>query len=98
GAPVYTSLYRERSTFPEFARMDVRVSSLDHLRVDGGFRALAPLYPLAFRRLGTLAHDVVISSTSGWAHGVRTAPETTHIVYCHPPARWPYRRGELLGR
>ena len=93
GAPVYTSLYHERSTFPEFAGIDVRVTQLQRLHVDGGFRALAPLYPLAFRDLGTLAHDVVISSSSGWAHGVRTAPDTTHIVYCHTPARWLYQPG-----
>lgn len=97
-APVYTSLYRERSTFSEFARVDMRVSALHHLRIDGGFRALAPLYPLAFRGLGTLSHEVVISSTSGWAHGIRTAPESIHIVYCHTPARWLYRANEHLGR
>jgi glycosyltransferase involved in cell wall biosynthesis len=33
----------------------------------------------------------VISSSSGWAHSVRTAPDTLHIVYCHTPARWLYR-------
>jgi glycosyltransferase involved in cell wall biosynthesis len=98
GAPMYTSLYRERSTFPEFARVEMRVSALHHLRVDRSFRALAPLYPLAFRGLGTLPHEVVISSTSGWAHGIRTAPGSTHIVYCHTPARWLYRADEHLGR
>lgn len=97
-APVYTSLYRPRSTFPEFAGLDVRVSPLNRLPVDRHFRALAPLYPLAFRSLGELSEDVVISSSSGWAHGVRTAPGSLHIVYCHTPARWLYRRQEHLGR
>ena len=98
GAPVYTSLYRPASTFPEFAELDVRVSPLNRLPVDQHFRALAPLYPLAFRSLGRLSQDVVISSSSGWAHGVRTAPGSLHIVYCHTPARWLYRRQEHLGR
>jgi glycosyltransferase involved in cell wall biosynthesis len=96
-ASLYTSLYRPASTFPEFASLAVRTSRLNRLPVDRGFRALAPLYPLAFRSLGRLAEDVVISSTSGWAHGVRTAPGSLHIVYCHTPARWLYRTDEHLG-
>lgn len=98
GSPLYTSLYRPGSTFSEFAQLDVRVSSLDRLPVDAHFRALAPLYPLAFRSLGELSEQVVISSSSGWAHGVRTAPGSLHVVYCHTPARWLYRREAHLGR
>lgn len=98
GSPVYTSLYRAPSTYAAFAAEDVRVSSLDRIPVDAGFRALAPLYPLAFRSLGTLQQEVVISSSSGWAHGVRTAPESLHVVYCYTPARWLYRSDDYLGR
>jgi glycosyltransferase involved in cell wall biosynthesis len=98
GAPVYTSLYRPASTFPEFAHLDVRRSGLDRLPVDAGFRALAPLYPFAFHHFGPLPQQLVISSTSGWAHGVQTAPDATHVVYCHTPARWLYGGGEHLGR
>jgi glycosyltransferase involved in cell wall biosynthesis len=96
-APIYTSLYRPRSTLPEFQRLDVRTSWLDRVPVDGAFRSLAPLYPAAFRSLGTFEQDLVISSSSGWAHGVRTAPGSTHLVYCYTPARWLYRPGEYLG-
>jgi glycosyltransferase involved in cell wall biosynthesis len=97
GTPIYTSLYRPASTFPKFRSEAVRTSPLDRLPVDAGFRALAPLYPLAFRALGTLSEEVVISSSSGWAHGVRTSASSLHIVYCHTPARWLYRSGEHLG-
>jgi glycosyltransferase involved in cell wall biosynthesis len=37
----------------------------------------------------------VISSSSGWAHSVRTAPHTFHVVYCHAPARWLYEAEHL---
>lgn len=90
-APIYTSLYRPGSTFPEFADRDIRTSFLDRLPVRNGFRNLFPLYPAAFRALGKLEADLVVASSSGWAHGVRTAPGTTHAVYCHTPARWLYR-------
>ncbi len=86
-APVYTSLYRPDSTFERFSSRDVRTTPLDRLPVDQGFRALFPLYPSAFRALGTLDVDVVISSSTGWAHAVRTSERAFHVVYCHAPAR-----------
>ncbi|HEY2637330.1 MAG TPA: glycosyltransferase [Solirubrobacteraceae bacterium] len=95
-APIYTSFYRAGSTFPEYGDRDIRRSFIDRLPVDRGFRSLAPLYPAAFRSLGTLEHDLVISSSSGWAHGVRTAPGATHVVYCYAPARWLYGQTPFL--
>ncbi|MEJ7825962.1 MAG: glycosyltransferase, partial [Solirubrobacteraceae bacterium] len=89
-APIYTSLFRPQSTFPEFSGHDVRTSPLDRLPVDKGFRNLFPLYPAAFRSMGRLSQDVVISSSSGWAHGVRTEEDSFHVVYCYTPARWLY--------
>lgn len=94
-APIYTSLYRPDSTFPEFAEREVLTTVLSRLRTDRGFRKLFPLYPAAFRGLGTLRQDLVVSSSSGWAHGVRTGGETTHVVYCHTPARWLYGEEHL---
>lgn len=90
GAPIYTSLYRRASTFPEFEQFELRTSLLDRLPVDAGFRNLFPLYPMAFRSLGAISGDLVISSSSGWAHAVRTSDDTFHAVYCHTPARWLY--------
>lgn len=95
-APIYTSLYRPGSTFSAFGEHDVRTSFLDRFPVDASFRALLPLYPAAFRSLGRLDHDIVISTSSGWAHGVRTAPSTLHVVYCHAPARWLYESDRYL--
>jgi hypothetical protein len=95
-APIYTSLYRAGSTFPGFGAADVYTSPLHWLPVDRGFRNLFPLYPAAFRAFGALEHDVVISSSSGWAHSVRTAASSFHVVYCHAPARWLYGGEHLV--
>lgn len=94
-APIYTSLYRAASTFPQFAGRDVRASWLNRLPVDRGFRNLFVLYPSAFRSFGVLDHDVVVSSSSGWAHSVRTSERTFHAVYCYTPARWLYGNEHL---
>lgn len=89
-APLYTSIYRPESTFPEFADVDVRTSPLQRLPVDKHFRALFPAYPWAFSSFGELDADVVISSSSAWAHAVTTSPRAFHVVYCYTPARWLY--------
>jgi len=94
-APIYTSLYRPDSTFDEFRGRDIRTSFLDRLPVDRGFRNLFPIYPAAFRSLGELAGNVVLASSSGWAHSARVARGTMHVVYCHTPARWLYRADYL---
>jgi len=89
-APLYTSLYRPSSTFPQYSTLDVRTSFVDRLPVDRHFRALFALYPAAFRVLGPIDAELVISSSSGWAHTVRTSARAFHAVYCYTPARWLY--------
>jgi glycosyltransferase involved in cell wall biosynthesis len=94
-APVFTSLYEPATTFPEFGRRDVRTSWLDRSRVLRERHRLAlPLLPIAFPTLRVDA-DVVVCSSSGWAHGIRT--NGRKIVYCHSPAKWLYRRDDYLG-
>jgi glycosyltransferase involved in cell wall biosynthesis len=94
-APIYTSLYRAGSTFPGFERHQIRGTFLDRLPVDRGFRNLFPLYPPAFHMLGEIDADVVLASSSGWAHMARASSRALHVVYCYTPARWLYRYEHL---
>jgi len=94
-APIYTSLYRPQSTFAEFRGRDIRTSFLDRLPVDRGFRNLFPLYPAAFSSFGEIDADIVIASSSGWAHMARAVESAVHVVYCYTPARWLYRKDYL---
>jgi glycosyltransferase involved in cell wall biosynthesis len=95
-SPLYTSLYLRDGTFPEFHGADIRLTQLDRF---GPFRRnhrlAAPLMALAFSRL-ELDADVVICSSSGWAHGIQAAGRK--IVYCHTPARWLYQEDRYFGR
>ena len=96
GAPVYTSVYDPAGTFPEFSDVDVRplwMDRLESLRRDHR-RGLA-LYPLAFGRLEVDA-DVVLCSSSGFAHGVRT--QGRKVVYCYTPPRWLYDQADAYLR
>jgi glycosyltransferase involved in cell wall biosynthesis len=94
-APIYTSLYRPDSTFEEFRGRDIRTSFLDRIPADRGFRNLFPLYPAAFWSFGKIDADVVVASSSGWAHMARAGEGAVHVVYCYTPARWLYRAEHL---
>ena len=88
-ADVFTAVYDERGTEGRFAHRRVRASFLQRLRPTArSFRALLPLYPRAMEALDLSAYDLVVSSSSAWAHGVRVGPGAVHVCYCHNPFRY----------
>lgn len=88
GAVLHTALWDPAATFPEFADHDVRTSALDRVPVvRRDLRIALPLLAGTFGRLQLAPADVVVCSSSGWSHGVRTG-STPKVVYCHTPARW----------
>jgi glycosyltransferase involved in cell wall biosynthesis len=94
-APIYTSLYEPATTFAEYAEHDVRTSPLNRVAAFRREHRLAlPVLAPVFSRWEVEA-DVVLCSSSGWAHGIRTtAPK---VVYCHAPARWLYQTDAYVG-
>ena len=46
------------------------------------------LYPMALPSLDLSKYDLVVSSSSGYAKGVRTSKDAIHVCYCHTPMRW----------
>ena len=61
---------------------------------------LLPLYPHAIESLDLRGYDIVISSSSAWAHGVLVDPGAVHVCYCHNPFRyaWTEREATLRAR
>jgi len=95
GAPIHTSVFNPDRTYPELGELDIRVSPLDRVRVLREHHRVAfPLLAPTFSGLRVDA-DVVLCSSSGWAHGVHTTGRK--VVYCHAPARWLYQRQRYLG-
>lgn len=91
-APIYTLLYN-RDNYPE---LDGRVYE-SFLRRFPKFmkkrpRYLMPLIPPAIESFDLSGFDIVISSSCAYSKNILTQPETTHISYCHSPARlyWDY--------
>jgi len=88
-APLFTSIY-DKSVMPEeFAAMDIRTSFMQKLPlVFKYFKLYLLLYPLAFRGFNLSAFDVVLSSTTAFAKGVRKRRGALHFCYCNTPARF----------
>ena len=94
-APIYTTLFEPSTTFPEFSDLDVRPSTLNRIGfLRKNHRAALPLLPFASSSIEIDA-DVVLTSTSGWAHGFHTSGRK--LVYCYSPARWLYESQMYLG-
>jgi glycosyltransferase involved in cell wall biosynthesis len=88
-APIFTLLYDEHGTHGRFAGRAITTSFLQRLGVDQrSFRRLLALYPLAAERLRPPACDVVLSSSSAFAHGLRVPAGAVHVCYCHAPFRY----------
>ena len=94
-AEIHTLFYEPDQTYPEYRGMRIRTSPLNRV---GLFRrdprlALPLLAPFASRM--RIDADVVIASSSGWAHAFPTRGKK--LVYCHSPARWLYLPKDYLG-
>jgi glycosyltransferase involved in cell wall biosynthesis len=100
-APIYTTVYDEEGTEGRFAGREVNTSFLQRLRPTARtFRTLLPLYPAAIESFDLSGYDIVVSSSSAWAHAIICDERTTHLCYCHNPFRyvWNDRDRALAGR
>ena len=100
-ADVFTAVYDEQGTEGRFAARSPQASFLQRLRPTARtFRPLLPLYPHAIESLDLRGYDIVVSSSSAWAHGVLVDPGAVHVCYCHNPFRyaWSEREATLAAR
>lgn len=95
GAPLYTTLYDPAGTYPEFRDVRMVTSFLNRLpALRRDHRRALPLLPAAASSLRIDA-DVVVASSSAYAHGFPTAGRK--VVYYHSPARFLYLPEQYLG-
>ena len=88
-ADVFSPIYDEQGTEGRLVDRNVQSSFLQ--RVHPGkrtFRGLLPLYPAAIRSFDLSGYDLVISSSSAWAHAAWRGEDATHVCYCHNPFRY----------
>jgi glycosyltransferase involved in cell wall biosynthesis len=97
GARLLTSCWNPKASYPEFRQHRIEtlwVNRVPAFRRDP--RLAFPFLASAFRRHAITDADVVVCSTSGWAHQVSTP--AAKVVYCHSPARWLYQPDDYLAR
>jgi glycosyltransferase involved in cell wall biosynthesis len=99
-ADLFTAIYDPRGTEGRFAHRSVNTSFLQRLRPTArSFRPLLPFYPYAMEALDLSGYDLVVSSSSAWAHGVIVDPDAVHVCYCHNPFRYAWNaRDETLNQ
>ncbi len=87
-ADIFTAVYDETGTEGRFAGRRIHTSFVQRLRPSARtFRAWLPLYPSAIESFDLSDYDLVVSSSSAWAHAVLPAEGSLHVSYCHNPVR-----------
>jgi glycosyltransferase involved in cell wall biosynthesis len=99
-ADLFTAVYDVEGTEGRFSGRRVHSSFLQHLRPSSSnFRAFLPLYPAAIESFDLSGYELVVSSSSAWAHGVRCDEQAVHVSYCHNPFRYAWSdREKTLAR
>lgn len=88
-ADIYTLLHDPDATANRYAGRRVTPSYLQRLGLrQHNFRRALPLFPRAAESLPLQDHEIVVSSSSAFAHGVRPTPAAIHVCYCHSPFRY----------
>lgn len=88
-ADIFTHVYDPAAISETINRHKVFTTFINRLpKAKKWYQSYLPLMPLALDQLDLSDYDLVISSESGPAKGVVTAPDATHICYCHSPMRY----------
>ena len=91
-ATLFALVHVKGSVSSVIERMPLRTSFIQHMPFAGRrYRHYLPLFPSAVRRFDLSEFDCVISSHHCVAKGVRTAPGSLHVCYCHTPMRYIWR-------
>lgn len=87
-APIFV-LFHERGKVQGFEQAKIKQSFIGKIPLaKKRYQWFLPWMPLATERHNLHDFDVVLSSTSAFAKGVLTRPDTMHICYCHTPTRY----------
>lgn len=88
-APIYTHACKRSALSPALAQHPIHETFI--ARLPGAHKSCQkylPLMPTALQRLDLSNYDLLISSESGPAKGIRKPSHTKHLCYCHTPMRY----------
>jgi glycosyltransferase involved in cell wall biosynthesis len=88
-ADLYSTVALPECMPAELKNVPVHTSWMQRLpKLRDYYRLYFLLYPFGVSSLDLSKYDLVISSSSGYAKGVRTNRDAIHVCYCHTPMRW----------
>ncbi|MUT68056.1 glycosyltransferase [Paenibacillus sp. NEAU-GSW1] len=88
-APIYTTIADRNKLLPELREAAIHTTWMQRIpRIKRFFKLFFWLYPFAVRSIDLREYDIVISSSSAYAKGVRISRDGVHICYCHAPMRF----------
>lgn len=89
-APIYTTFYTPEKLDDKLKGLNVKTSFLQRNKPVYDHKKYFPLMPLAFSRFKMNDYDVILSSSSSCAKGVKKRKDAVHICYIHTPMRYAY--------
>ena len=95
-ADIYTLFYDKELYGDYISNHKIYTSILNKPFLRKYYQKLFPLYPLAIKSLKLKEdYDLIISSESGPAKGIKIHNKTTHICYIHSPMRYAWSHQEM---
>ncbi|MGG1876584.1 glycosyltransferase [Paenibacillus cisolokensis] len=88
-APIYTTIIDRDKLMPEL--QDAVIHTTWMQRIPGilhRFKLFFWLYPFAVGSMRLKGYDLILSSSSAYAKGVRKERGALHVCYCHSPMRF----------
>ncbi|WP_435169806.1 glycosyltransferase [Paenibacillus glycanilyticus] len=88
-APIYTTIVDREKLLPELRNADIRSTWMQRIpNILRDFKLYFWLYPFAVRSMDFENYDIIISSSSAYAKGIRKPDQAVHLCYCHSPMRF----------
>jgi glycosyltransferase involved in cell wall biosynthesis len=98
-APMYTTVDLRKQLPPNLKNAEVRRSWMQRLPINRkNHRNYFLIYPFAIESLDFCEFDLILSSSTGFAKGVKKRSGAIHINYCHAPMRWVWRYADYAAR
>jgi len=99
-AVLFSLVHAKGACSPIIERMEIRTSFLQSMpRGVTNYQHYLPLFPAAVGQLDMRGFDLIISSSSAVAKGVRVPAGAHHVCYCHTPMRYIWDQfDEYFGR
>ncbi len=89
-APIYTTFYTPEKLDDKLKGLNVKTSFLQRQKPVYNHKKYFPLMPMAFSKMKVKDYDVILSSSSSCAKGVKKRKDAIHVCYIHTPMRYAY--------